>query len=274
MKKVYIPTQEELDDMKKMMQTPDYMIYQYLMAKTIETLIMEDIIYEEIDMFEVAYKQFLDYPEIKYGLAKLYPEKISTSKYASQDSNLCSKLVLDWTSNHYINEKNHPIENLDNLTLFDDNVLQNPKVIESTIYALATNLHKYPKYRFTYQEPNALLDTIFSGEILEGCLRVGQIKAGLSNIDPIYNITIRQILQSRIQNQIHIESLFENQDKQEISDSSKKIFYSDCGRFIRKYITEIYNPHRKGEEYPVQNLDRRTKKLVRYLHNHKKNCQI
>ena len=263
MKKVYIPTSEELEDMKKKMQTPDYMIYQYLMAKTIETLIMEDVMYEEIDMFEVAYKHFLDYPEIKYGLAKLYPEKISTSKYASQDSNLCSKIILDWTSNHYINEKNHPIENLDNLTLFNNSVLQNPKVIEATIYALATSLHKYPKYRFTYQEPNDLLDAIFSGEILEENLRVGQIKAGLSNIDPIYNIKIRQILQSKIQNQTHIESLIEEQNNQDISDSAKRVFYSDCGKFIRKYITEIYNPHRIGEEYPVQNLDVRTKKLVR-----------
>ena len=46
MKKVYIPTEEEL-------QKLNYLgidTYKYLLSKTAETLIIEDIIYEEIDM--------------------------------------------------------------------------------------------------------------------------------------------------------------------------------------------------------------------------------
>ena len=277
MKKVYIPTQEELADMQIKMQATDSMIYRYLMAKIIETLIMEDVMYEETDMFDVAYEQFADYPEIRHGLAKLYPEKISGSKYASNDSDLCSRLITDWTINSSLttkmnaNMQHHPICNLNNLLQFSESTLQNPKVMEATIIALGEKLHLYPKYRFNYEEPNILLDAIFSGEILDEFPYLNQIATSLSNIDPIFDIKIRRILENREQNQIAIDRRVYSSD--EISDVSKRIFYSACGRFIHKYITEIYNPYRLGEEYPVKNLDIRTKKLVRYLNDHKNNCQ-
>ena len=81
MKKVYIPTEEELQQLNYLGINP----YNYLFSKVTETLIMEDIIYGEIDMLDTAYEQLSEFPEIIYAISRIYPEKIAPSVYARKD---------------------------------------------------------------------------------------------------------------------------------------------------------------------------------------------
>lgn len=248
MKKVYIPTIEELSSMQENMKLLDLRIYQYLLAKMIETLIMEDVMYEEIDMFEVAYDNFAEYPEIIYGIAKLYPERISESKKASNDADLCAKLI----PNLIMQDKS--IYGLDNLLQFSNDTLKNPEVIKKTINTLGGKLNTYPKYRFDYKEPNNLLDAIFSGEILEELSEIdNELASSLSVIDPIYFIKMGHILS----------------ESKDTPEELRTQFIKSYTSFIDRYVTKVYkNPK------TLINPNEKSKKLVRYLNNHKKYYQF
>ena len=86
--KVYIPTMEELIELQKLGAN----IYNYLVIKVTEAIILEDIVYDVGDMFEI-----LDYlgphPEIIYAICRLYPHKIKESLITSKDKELCKKII-------------------------------------------------------------------------------------------------------------------------------------------------------------------------------------
>ena len=177
MKKVYIPNEEEL-------QKLNYLgidTYKYLLSKTAETLIIEDIIYEEIDMLDTAYEQLEEFPEIKYSIARMYPEKITLSEYAKKDIELARLLTKK------LSRKDNTIYQLDALSYFDGEspVVTDSIVIENTIKSLIENLSCSPRYRFDYKEPNILLDNIFTCEILTEELSKDS-QNNLISIDPIY----------------------------------------------------------------------------------------
>lgn len=176
MKKVYIPNEDEIEKLKYLGINP----YQYLLSKTVETLIMEDIIYEDIDMFDVAYQE-LHIEEIRYALALLYPEKIASSEFAPNDLDLCRML----TKRVFRQDKS--IYQLDNLSYFNQDwiITGDDIVIENVSKILAEHLTSQPRYRFDYKEPNKVLDDIFACEI-DSDAHTPKIYDDLLSIDPIY----------------------------------------------------------------------------------------
>lgn len=230
MKKVYIPTNEELICMKN----DGLNIYTYLLNKTIESLIMEDILYEEEDMFEVSYNQFSEYPEIVYAIAKLYPERIKENDRAMNDTKLCMKLI------NSLQSKDKSIYGLDNMTQFSEDVLKDKNVIIETIKMLSTSIPKNPRYRFEYLGPNQVLDDIFAGEVNPDIIS-NDIVDSITSIEPAYYIKLK--------------------DRKDIINLHEKIKKSIL-RYSFRYGVN-------GQEYEL--TDERTKKLIRQLEIHKKN---
>lgn len=180
MKKVYIPTKEELEKLQIMRVS-----YKYILAKVIETLVIEDVIYEEEDMFESAYENLYEFPEIIYAIGRMYPERIKDSENARRDIRLCQKLLEE------IPRYDESIYQLDNLIYFEQKpeILCNKEVIDNATKLLSEKLPLHPKYRFSYKEPNILLDDIFSCELDLSSVGVKSYD-DLMTIDPIYAIKL------------------------------------------------------------------------------------
>jgi len=180
MKKVYIPTDYEMQQLKYLGFSP----YYYLLAKTVETLIMEDIIYEDIDMFDYIYEDLTDIKEVLYSIAQIYPEKIASSEIAAKDIDLCRMLMQKISHQRHIDNS---IYQLDTLTYFnqESDIIKDSEIIKTVSSTLADRLTTNPRYRFEYKEPNALLDNIFSCELPYGNINSDTF-GDLISIDPIY----------------------------------------------------------------------------------------
>ena len=240
MKKVYIPTEEELQQLNYL----GIDTYKYLLSKTIETLIMEDIIYNETDMLDITYEQLSEFPELTYAISRIYPEKIASSVYARKDIELCRLLTSK------LSRQDSSIYQLDTLSYFDgeSDVMSDIIVTQNTIKNLSEHLTSTPRYRFDYKEPNILLDNIFSCEIKAENIALN-LQQELLSIDPIY-----------------ITKLGLDLDKEKRNYSQNKAFYLSRG--LAKYTNR----------YHLENIDRtnqqeKTKKLIRYLDSHKQNYQ-
>ena len=85
MKKVYIPTMDELYQMQDI--TDGHSIYKYILIKAIESLIIDGINYPNKGMLKSAYKYLRENPDIAYAICKLYPEEIKYSEYAKNTRN-------------------------------------------------------------------------------------------------------------------------------------------------------------------------------------------
>lgn len=240
MKKVYIPTEEELQQLNYLGINP----YNYLLSKTVETLIMEDIIYGEIDMLDIAYEQLSEFPELVYSICKIYPEAIASSELASKNIDLARLLTKK------IIREDKTIYQLDNLSYFDQesDVISDIIVIENTVKNLSEHLTSTPRYRFDYRGPNILLDNIFSCELPIDFLST-DLYDDLISIDPIY-----------------ITKLGIDLDKEKRNYSQKKSFGLSRGliRYLSRYNMEEPNSNDQQEK---------TKKLIRYLDSHKQNYQ-
>lgn len=183
MKKVYIPTEEELHNLEKL----GVNLYYYLVTKTIESMVMADVIYEEEDMFELAYDEFLDIPQIIYSIAKMYPERIIDSTKASNDIELCKKIIPTLVQN------NTSVYGLDKIQNFNSIILENPEVMSSIIHTLVEQLSTSPKYRFEYNEPNNTLDKIFNGELNVQNMNFTTLKK-LATIEPSYLTKVKNTI--------------------------------------------------------------------------------
>ena len=241
MKKVYIPTEEELQQLNYL----GIDTYKYLLAKTVEAVIMEDIIYDYVDMLDITYEELSEFKEIKYAICGIYPERIATSNYAKKDIELCRTLI------DRISRQDNTIYQLDILSYFDleSSIISDSIVIQNTIKKLSEHLTTNPRYRFDYKEPNILLDNIFACEIpLENI--ANNLQHELLSIDPIY-----------------ITKLGLDLDIEKRNYSQNKSFYLSRGlaRYTNRYHLENIDRNNQGEK---------TKKLIRYLDSHKQNYHI
>lgn len=240
MKKVYIPTEEELQQLEYL----GIDTYKYLLSKTTETLIMEDVIYNETDMLDITYEQLSEFPELTYAISRIYPEKIASSVYARKDIELCRLLTSK------LSRQDNSIYQLDTLSYFDleSSIISDNIVIQNTIKNLSEHLSTNPRYRFDYKELNILLDNIFDCEIpIENIAT--NLQYELLSIDPIY-----------------ITKLGLDLEKEKRDYFQNKAFYLSRG--LAKYTNR----------YHLENIDRtnqqeKTKKLIRYLDSHKQNYQ-
>ena len=142
---------------------------------------MEDVIYEDNDMFEIAYKELNEIKEIRYTIAKMYPERIAFSDYASKDLDLCRFLT------QRIKCINNSIYQLNVLTNFSqsEEMQADEQIIKNVSNILSDKLVSTPRYRFDYKEPNKILDDIFSCELNLDSIS-SEIYDDLIAIDPVY----------------------------------------------------------------------------------------
>ena len=241
MKKVYIPTTEELHYMQKM----GLSMYHYLLSKTIESLVMADVIYEEEDMFEVAYDELPEYKEIIYAIAKMYPERISESEKARSDVKLCRKLILAFAKKHIT------LNELDKMRYFSEDTLRDNQVIIEIINTLSNNLHLDPRYRFQYAGPNDVLDKLFACE---------------TTIDTISNNTLDALICVEPAYLTKVSKLFQN--KKDIEELEKATIRGSI-RYAGRYGINAHNYGRSKNDDILTNPNERVKKLIRVLDRHR-----
>ncbi len=177
---IYIPTNEDIAYLKDNNET---YLYNYLIIKTIEKLIVEAKFLRHPDM-PVA-----NIHEVVHGLCWVSPNSVSTCELAKYDADLCNKLITRKTDK--------TINNLNFLTSFAPSVLYNIAVIESTINLLRQELVNVPQFRFTYAE-NALLNSIFSVDCEKFNLLPYDYLIELINIEPSYALKFEK-LDNRLQ---------------------------------------------------------------------------
>ena len=168
---------------------------------------------------------------------------------ASNDLQICLSLVKE------LPNTNREIYSLDNLVYFGENnqMLFDKVIIENVVNQLAHKLLNSPKYRFDYQEPNILLDSIFACELPKSSITTS-ILNDLVKIDPIYAI---------------------KEFKGITKDQDSLLFHINRG--IIKYNNRYGINSSIGQDYYgkdiLSNPDERVKKLVRHLEYHKNNYQ-
>ncbi len=177
MKKVFVPSMDELYEMQDMGAN----IYKYLLVKTIETLAVYGVNYPNKGMLKNAYKYLREDPYIASAICMMYPEELKYSEIASSDVNLCLKLLEQPKDTRC---------SLDYLSKFDSSVLINNSVLESVIHKLHEELKSNPKYRFEYQD-NELIKKILDRELSDDDLMgLRYVVSDLFDIEPAYGISL------------------------------------------------------------------------------------
>ena len=241
MKRVYIPTMDELYYMQKM----GVSIHHYLLSKTIESLVMADVIYKEEDMFDIAYSELPECPEIIYTIAKMYPERIPSSEKAKSDANLCRQLIPTFANRH------ETLQGFDNMRYFSNETLKDPKVIREIINTLSNKLQSYPRYRFEYLGPNDVLDELFGREISLDTIP-NNILDALICIEPSYLIKVSELFQT----------------KKDIEELERAITRGSI-RYAGRYSVNAYNHGNSKNNDILTNPNEPTKKLLRVLDRHR-----
>lgn len=245
-KQLYIPTEEDICRLQKIKEFNDINkvdIYGYLVAKTIEKLI--------IDFNFLRYKDIpvTDIPEVIHGICYLYPMEIYNSEYAKYDADLCHKLL---------NQKiDTSITNLDRLNLFAPSVEFNRQTISMTLSILDEKLKDNPKYRFTYND-SKLLDAIFGVYYNEFLEEPYHNKVKLIHLDPIY------VLKFSPQKLIP-----------EVKDPDERLINYRLGILLEEGIRRYKQRYDLGEfvgyDYEHEDMtnpqNEQVKKLIKYLHN-------
>lgn len=246
MKKVYIPTMDELNTIQKLTSNGSH-TYRYLLAKVIETLMMELTLDPSKPTLDIVYDKFYEFPEIAYAIAKNYPQEIIGSEFAVNDVDLCKYLIDS------IGTQDDSIKQLDDiLKIFEEGagMLENNLVVNSIANKLSQGLTTYPRYRFEYKE-NSTLDEIFSCQISDQSIFDSSIDSFLS-IEPAYVYVMMQ--------------------HKNLGD-----LRSSLSRSITEYIRRYGVSEHAGINYCrtsiVQTADPKIKKLIRCLEHHKKNYQ-
>ena len=247
MKKVYIPTKEELLELQELSKNTK-LIYQYLFNKTIEVLVLEGALSPEKGMLKVAYEQFSEYPELAYAICRMYPGEIDKVEEAQYDTDLCYQMIKA------LHKQDDTIKGLDEiLPRFDNDlgILSTRSIIDITAKTLAEHLSSYPKYRFEYKQ-NSLLDDIFSCEI-ETLFVSPTAVSDFLIIDPVYITKFSDY---------HLRSINK---------------HADIERALLRYNTRYGISDNVGRECYTKDIiskpDDKTKKLIRCLEQHKRKYQ-
>lgn len=251
MKKVYMPTMDELYLMQDM--TNSHSTYKYILVKAIESLIIDGINLPNKGILKNAYKYLRENPEIAYAICRLYPEEIKYSEYAKNDANLCQALIINQGN------QDKSIFSLDNLCYFEEStsVFSQLGVISRTADILATQLQNTPQYRFEYKQ-NTLLDNIFSCEIPTDDIFKPMIDK-LVAIEPAYVIK----LDSKISEIVKFAH--------QVSDVKGDMLIRNINRYANRYGINI----NAGYEYyaPLDiltNPDTEVKRLLKCINEHQK----
>ncbi len=176
MKKIYIPSEEELQKI----QFYNGNIYKYLTVKAIEGILMDGIKFPPKGRLKGQFSYVKENPEITRGVCLLYPEELVYAPFTRLDFDLCKDIIY----------AEHKSENLDNIKFFDNAILDNHLIIGYVIDKLYEILKTNPRYRYDYENDNKLLDDIFNRKIALSKIHMNDILKKLFSIEPAYVIML------------------------------------------------------------------------------------
>lgn len=246
MKKIYIPSEDELRQIESLTKSTAH-TYKYILAKTIETLLMERNLDSNKNTLEVVYKYFREFPDIVYAICKMYPEDKYLCKEASDDKELCERLIKG------ISPQDSSIKQLDEILAYFEKgllVIDSPNIINAIADALAKGLQTYPKYRYEYRE-NEQLDQIFSCEMPIYSMPIRPTPEFMT-IDPIYALKIS-----------NFEPYVEN--------SKNRMLKESIDLYAMRNGINAHGITGAGTKSIMENS--KTKKLIRCLEYHKEKYQ-
>lgn len=171
MKKIYIPTKDELETIEY--SANGQHLYKYVLTKTVEKMLAEGELVKNAD------EDLLKIPELVQAICYIYPQEIMFSDDAKNNPDLFYRLLC-----HELRAANS-INSLDYLCYATKDVQYNPMIVLRALQNLNQKLKDNPTYRFTYRESN-LLNAIFATEHKKFAHYNEQVKDLLMYIDPIY----------------------------------------------------------------------------------------
>jgi len=153
MKKVYMPSMDKLYEMQELVGGNN--LYNYLLIKTIETLIITGTNYQNRGIIKNEYNYIKENIDIVRSICYMYPDELRNlnPNIYRYDVLLCELLLNK--------EEDYSICKLDDLFRFSESVNYNHQIIKSVIDTLYEKLINYPQYRFEYLK-SPLLESIFS----------------------------------------------------------------------------------------------------------------
>lgn len=249
-KKVYVPTTEELEELKKILQkTNTYRnektLYEYLIAKKVELIVANG----GLEFFSQNEKE--DY-DIVYGVTNFYKEDIWCTPFTS--SPIAKKIILT----DKIMDTEYGLDYLDRI----DNKLCNDKEFVCQIVSkLKTILQKDPNYRFVYQN-NKLLNDIFerklSTNIIKSCIK--NDISSLTGIEPTYML--------EISDEFIFATHYSAEDYENLKNN-KNFKESFKSYYLNKAIETYYHNYINNPITKTSELKEKNKKLIRFLNEHK-----
>lgn len=227
MKKIYMPTDKQLDVMYEMGAD----IHEYVVAKMIESLVVDGVNFKNKGMLRSAYDYLVNDPDVVRGVCYLYPEEISYSQLAESDIELLDALVNKSSSRN--------VYNLDNLSQFSSIVTNNIQVKKMVVDRLVSGLNERPEYRFEFRE-SELLHQIFACKLLDNMLVVDKdIVRYAAMIEPVYALSDQVTLDSKERGKILIQGVDQYTNRYLIRDNLGMT--SDTKRMIKAIRRNDYN---------------------------------
>ena len=181
MKKIYMPSNEQLDEM----QSYGIDLEKYVEIKMVEAIITRGINYPKAGKLKSIYKYLQDNIDIVHAICYLYPEEIKYSELANYDIQLLEQIINK--------KQEQSIYNLDNLANIKSTAtIYSQPIFLATIDKLAKELPNNPEYRFEYKE-NPLLDDIFGCKIIPELYNMSvPTIVKLAEIEPAYAVLLNQ----------------------------------------------------------------------------------
>lgn len=232
-KQIYIPTMDELYTIQDM----NINVYNYLLAKVIEVLTLEGVVWYNKGILKNEYKYFRENAEIVRAICSMYPEELQYSEIGKYDLELCLDMM---------EENDNSLYNLDRLALFNESTINNIFVTRTVIDKLAKGLIDNPKYRFEYRE-NSLLNSIFSTEFINNMFYEMRMLENLSIIEPAYVLKTKNLSKT---------------DQKELLEKAIKAY-------ISRYKLSQYNG--SGVKDILTNPDLETKRLIKCIEKRRNN---
>lgn len=232
MKKIYIPTEEELKKIQQL--SGNDKLYMYILTKVVEKMLNEGMIIKNGD------KELITIPEIASAICYVYPQEIMYSDIAKQDLNLFMRLIE--------RIPNNSVEYFEYLFDASTTIQYDQNLVSKLITLLCQRLHDNPRYRFNYKESD-ILNSIFEIDYLRFNNYNNETKDNLMTIDPIY--LIKFLEDSKIDRDIIRESGNRLSDK------------------INTYSSRYGINKEIGFNYRTRDIlkrpDEKVKKLVRFM---------
>lgn len=247
--RTYIPTKEELEQMKEILQHSNistynynsiYDINSYCLAKKIEIILLNG----GLEYFGSDIKD--DY-QIVSKIIKYYPADIWCTSFAN-DISLAKEIIS-------MNKVKDYDIGLENINYLSSELYNNYEFIDNVIKNLLDTLRTYKEYRYNYF-PNKLLDEIFEKKLSKDYLNYHYLDINNENILHIEPSYILDISDTKFQDR-------EFSHDEEITRLRKG---NALARAIRGYSLRygIYSSYEKTN-------DETNKKLVKFLDEHRQN---